>query len=51
MKVDQTIKICVDSADVDEVIKKSERLNCLMEEANALAKELASHFPEIVIHI
>lgn len=37
-----TVKARIDTTDLDEVIKKAERLNALLKEASSLAGELAS---------
>lgn len=45
------IKYSIDSIELDEAIDKVERLNKLLEEANSLAKELASQEVKVIATI
>lgn len=47
--MDAEVKVFVDSSEMDEAIEKAKRLVSLMEEANALADELTSKFPQVTI--
>ena len=43
--------VSVNSSELDEAIVKAERLNKLLEEANSLVKELASHEVKVIVSI
>lgn len=45
------VKALVDSSELDETMAKVEKLNKLLEEANSLLKELASHEIEITASV
>lgn len=49
--MEQEVKVSVDSSEMDEAIKKAKHLMSLIKEANALADELASKFPNVTIRI
>lgn len=46
-----TVKICIDQADLDEVLQKLERIRDLTKEANSLADELASEKKVVNIRV